>query len=96
MSIQITINEITGSSPYNIYLCNDPVTFCSYIDTISGSSLPYTFDVPFYLEGLVDFNLKIVTNDGCQILRPFVTGPKQFQDDDFFHFMGDTLYDFEQ
>jgi len=68
MPIQITITNISGASPYDIYLCDDPITVCTYIDTISGSSLPYVFNVPFYLEGLIDFNLKIVDDNNCVIL----------------------------
>jgi hypothetical protein len=95
MPIQITITDISGASPYDIYICDNPITVCTYIDTISGTSLPYSFEVPFYLEGLIDFNLKIVDNNDCEIISPFATGPKQFQNDDFFHFMGGVLYDFQ-
>ena len=95
MPIQVTIDSISGASPYDIYLCDDPVTTCVYIDTISGSSIPYTFLVPFYMEGLVDFTLKVVDNNGCVIIDTFAGNPKQFQDDIFFHFMGGVLYDFQ-
>jgi hypothetical protein len=63
MPIDITINNISGASPYDVYLCDNPVTFCVYIDTIS--SLPYLFEVPSVMSNDNDFNLKIVDNNGC-------------------------------
>jgi hypothetical protein len=44
MPIQITINAMTGSSPYDVYLCDSQIINCFYITTIT--SLPYVFDVP--------------------------------------------------
>ena len=63
MPIDITINNITGSSPYDIYICDDPVTTCIYVDTIS--SLPYQFEVPSVMSTNTIFNLKVVDNNGC-------------------------------
>jgi len=63
MPIDITINNISGASPYDVYLCDNPVTFCVYIDTIS--SLPYLFEVPSVMSNDNNFNLKIVDNNGC-------------------------------
>lgn len=63
MPIDITINNISGASPYDIYLCDDPVSVCIYIDTIS--SLPYDFEVPYIMSNNNNFNLKIVDNNGC-------------------------------
>jgi hypothetical protein len=63
MPIDITINNISGSSPYDVYLCDNPITVCIYIDTIS--SFPYLFEVPNIMSNNNDFNLKIVDNNGC-------------------------------
>ena len=65
MPTDITINNITGASPYDIYLCDNPVTVCVYIDTVS--ILPYQFEVPQIMSNENDFNLKIVDNNGCTI-----------------------------
>lgn len=63
MPIDITINNISGASPYDVYLCDNPVSVCVYIDTVS--SLPYVFQVPSLMSNDNDFNLKIVDNNGC-------------------------------
>ncbi len=63
MPTNITINNITGTTPFNIYLCDNLSTVCVYIDTIS--TFPYSFDVPTIMDSQNEFNLKIVDNNGC-------------------------------
>ena len=63
MPIDITINNVTGASPYDVYVCDDPINTCIYIDTIS--SVPYVFEVPQIMSTNTVFNLKIVDNNGC-------------------------------
>jgi len=63
MPTDITINDITGVTPFDIYVCNTGVTTCIYVDTIS--SLPYTFQVPLVIDGLSSYTLKVVDDDGC-------------------------------
>lgn len=68
MITSITVNNITGSSPYDIYLCDYPETFCQII--ASGvSSLPYTFTVPPSMSGYSIFELKVIDNNGCVTLN---------------------------
>ncbi len=45
MAIQVTINGITGQSPYDIYICQSNGTGCFYISTTSVVT-PYVFDIP--------------------------------------------------
>ena len=59
----ITINNITGSTPFNLSLCDNPVTVCVYVATIS--TLPYSFEIPTILQSQDDFNLKVEDNNGC-------------------------------
>jgi hypothetical protein len=65
MPTQITINTISGVQPYDIYICDDPITTCIYISTIS--TVPYVFNVPTLLDGQSSYNLKIVDNNGCSV-----------------------------
>lgn len=66
MPTTITINGISGTSPFDIYLCDNPVTTCIYINTIS--STPYSFDVPIILDGQDDFNIKVIDNNDCETI----------------------------
>ena len=65
MPIDITINSVTGNSPYDVYICDNPVTVCIYVDTVN--SFPYTFLVPTILSSQNDFNLKVVDNTNCTV-----------------------------
>ena len=69
MPTTITINGLSGTSPYDVYLCDNPVSTCIYIDTITSSSLPYDFDVPSIMESQNDFNLKIIDDNGCEVIE---------------------------
>jgi len=66
MPTVITINGLTGTSPFDVYLCDNPITTCVYIDTIS--STPYDFNVPLPLESQDDFNIKVIDDNGCEII----------------------------
>jgi hypothetical protein len=63
----ITINNVTGITPYDVYLCGDPVQFndtnCYYIGTTS--TLPYSFTIPDCLQNVSSYNLKVVSFNKC-------------------------------
>lgn len=71
MPVNLDITSITGSSPYDIYLCDTGLTSCIYISTITTGDLTYTFSVPNILLNNNNQTLKIVDNDGCVILKNF-------------------------
>jgi hypothetical protein len=64
MPTQITINNITGASPFNIYICDNPITICVYEETIT--SFPYLFNVPSIISEQSSVNLKVIDNNGCE------------------------------
>ena len=89
MTTNILINNISGASPFNIYLCDPSNITCIYIDTIPSSSLPYEFVVPVILETQTSFSLKVVDSNGCvfyQNLTVIDTTPYQFQPSTSFYF----------
>jgi hypothetical protein len=61
----ITINNISGATPYDVYVCSNPSTTCIYIDTIT--SIPYSFDIPLPIDGQSSYILKVIDNNGCTI-----------------------------
>ena len=65
MSVQLTINSITGQSPYDVYVCQSGGIGCFYIATIT--SVPYTFTIPAPFDNYSSYRLKIVDNQGCVI-----------------------------
>ena len=65
MAVQVTINSITGQSPYDIYICQSGGTNCFYITTIS--SAPYIFDIPAPYNTSSSYMLKIIDTNNCVI-----------------------------
>lgn len=69
MAIQVTISDITGQTPFDIYICQPSGNSCFYINTITSiSEFPYIFDIPepyntgtSYMLKAVDFNNCIIT-----------------------------------
>ncbi len=78
MTTNILINDISGASPFNIYLCDPSNITCIYIDTIPSSSLPYDFVVPVIMGSQNSFSLKVVDSNNCvfyQNLTAIVVSP---------------------
>jgi hypothetical protein len=65
MPTTVTISGVTGATPFDIYLCDSPITTCIYINTVNSGSFPYNFNVPDILENITTYNLKVVDNNGC-------------------------------
>lgn len=77
-NLRITISSITGSSPYNVYLCQSSVNDCFYVKTISNT--PYIFDIPkpfdnnvVYLLKIIDNNNNIIIGESTLVPTPSVT-----------------------
>jgi hypothetical protein len=65
MAVQVTINSVTGQSPYDIYICQNGGTGCFYITTVS--TIPYVFDIPAPYNVSTSYMLKIVDSNNCVI-----------------------------
>lgn len=67
MAIQVTIESLTGTSPYDVYICDNALSNCVYIATIN--STPYVFDVPSPLDVQTELCVKVIDNNGCVITQ---------------------------
>ena len=65
MPTNITINNVTGAQPFNIYVCDSPITTCIYVSTINTVDIPYSFDIPLIYSSLTEFIVKVVDNNDC-------------------------------
>ena len=65
MAVQVTINGITGQSPFDIYICQSDGTGCFYMTTISTT--PYVFDIPSPQDTSLSYMLKVIDNNNCVI-----------------------------
>jgi hypothetical protein len=91
--ILVTINTITsGTSPFDIWVCDTCYGTCQYIDTIT--SAPYTFTLPPVYETYTNYVVKLIDNNGC-VYCDIGSIYKQFQNSDLFEFMDGTPYEFQ-
>ena len=67
MAVQVTINDISGATPYNIYICQNTGTGCFYISTITDSDLPYMFNIPQPYDTSSSYMLKVIDSNNCII-----------------------------
>lgn len=65
MAIQVTIDGITGTSPYDIYLCQSNGTGCFYISTISV--IPYIFEIPEPYNNSTSYMVKVIDANNCVV-----------------------------
>ena len=96
MPNSITISSISGSSPFTIYVCDQTITYCYFVQTIV--SVPYTFNVPFPLDGADHIVLKVIDGNNCERIYPLscqVIYGKEFQDFPIFLFQDASIYIYE-
>ena len=71
MPNQIQITSITGTSPYDVYVCDYTNTFC-FLVTGATVMPPYvTFDVPPPLANVSPIIVKLIDSNGCEFFEPF-------------------------
>lgn len=67
MPTDITINNISGTTPFDVYVCDTGYTSCIYVSTITSGELPYTFEIPPVYSSLTDFIVKVVDDNNCVV-----------------------------
>ena len=95
MATIITINTIiSGTSPYDVWVCDQcgVLGTCQYINTIY--SVPYSFTLPISFESMNTYVVKIIDSNGCEYCFKDCDY-KQFQDGECFEFMDGDQYDFQ-
>jgi len=63
----ITIDSITGSPPYHIYLCDNNFENCVYINTIENSDIPFTFELPPLYNDSQNIVIRFENDGGCSV-----------------------------
>jgi hypothetical protein len=72
MEVQVTINGITGQTPFDIYVCEANGSGCFYISTIT--SVPYIFDIPSPYNVSPNYMVKAIDANNCIISGTRVVG----------------------
>jgi hypothetical protein len=69
MPINVVISGITGSSPYNVYVCDENIINCTWESQITSGQIPYTFELPYIFQSQSDFAVKIIDFNGCSVIK---------------------------
>jgi hypothetical protein len=97
MATQVIISSATGiTPPFSGIACDVYGNNCSYLG--SGSTFPFVFTLPSQFNTAPAFQLTLVDSAGCslsEILYCSTYPPKQFQNMEYFVFMGGELYQFQ-
>jgi hypothetical protein len=67
MPVQVTLYSLSGTSPFDVYICQFNLTGCFYIDTITNGDIPYTFTIPSPYDTAESYCVKVVDDQGCII-----------------------------
>lgn len=65
MSLEVTINSVTGTTPYDIYICDPYGNGCFYINRVN--SVPYNFIIPKPNDTFDEYMIKILDGNGYTI-----------------------------
>ena len=65
MGKTLTITAVTGTSPYDVYLCEQDGSNCFYI--LTTSTIPNSFEIPLPYDQMSSYMLKLIDAQGCII-----------------------------
>jgi hypothetical protein len=94
----IQINSISGTPPYDIYVCDITLTSCFLVSGSTVITPPLQFAVPSPLSNVTSLILKIIDSLGCEKFILLTCGEfygKQFEDFEVFMFQDFDIYLFE-
>ena len=78
MPTVLTISGVTGSSPFDVYICEDVplpnIPTCVYVTTLVNppSPFPYVYTLPSLIDGQASYNLKIIDGNNCEIIQNII------------------------
>jgi hypothetical protein len=72
MGCQIQINSISGTSPFDIYLCDINLNQCVFIQTETSPSYPIIITPPPTFYGVNQLIVKIIDGNGCETFNYYI------------------------
>lgn len=71
MGRQYSIQYITGTPEYNVFVCDSTGLNCIYLATIADYDLPFTQEIPAPYDIMQEYIIKIIDINGCEIIKSF-------------------------
>jgi hypothetical protein len=72
MACQIQINSISGTSPFDIYLCDINLNQCVFTQTETSPSYPIIISLPPTFYGVNQLIVKIIDGNGCETFNYYI------------------------
>lgn len=94
MIIEIT-GVTSGTSPYNVYVCDTNNTFCFFVATVASFTPTLTINTENYFPNSPAVYLKILDGTLCEKLYLLECGVYLFQDGSVFIFMDGDINVFQ-
>jgi hypothetical protein len=67
MAVNLSISNITGTPPYEVYFCDSNVNNCQLVQTITDPVYwPTIIDLPVSLSGVTTLFVKIIDVNQCE------------------------------
>lgn len=79
MAKQITVNYVSGNSPFEVYACDITVTYCYLVTNFVSVPPTLTLSIPPPLENTNDIVIKVIDSLGCSELITFFCSPTPTQ-----------------
>jgi len=98
MSNIIQITSISGTPPYDIYVCDQTITYCYLVSGSTFITPPLTFIVPPPLDSTTPIILKVVDSNNCELIYLLSCGEiyvKEFEGFEVFLFQDANVFIFE-
>ena len=92
----VQINSLSGTAPFDLYVCDQTISYCFFVAGISGS--PYTFNVPPPLDSTTPIILKVVDSNNCELIYLLSCGEiygKEFEGFEIFLFQDANVFIFQ-
>ena len=67
MNSEVTIQNITGTEPFDIWICNycGPNETCIYVATLGDGDIPFTFTLPPSFQNVSSYCVKVIDGNEC-------------------------------
>jgi hypothetical protein len=92
----VQINSLSGTAPFDLYVCDQTISYCFFVASISGS--PYTFNVPPPLDSTTPIILKVIDANNCEVIYLLSCGEiygKEFEGFEIFLFQDANVFIFQ-
>ena len=92
----VQINSLSGTALFDLYVCDQTISYCFFVASISGS--PYTFNVPPPLDSTTPIILKVIDSNNCEVIYLLSCGEiygKEFEGFEIFLFQDANVFIFQ-